>query len=64
MFDEDISVPKEPRSRDLSLPEIERILETLIVLAHSQRRNFLAYLLVMALMHVREEVQGHGGASH
>jgi len=34
------------------------------VLAHNQRRNFLAYLLVMALMHVREEDQGHTGASH
>jgi hypothetical protein len=64
MFDEDIAVPTEPLARDLSLAEIERILETLIVLAHSQRRNFLAYLLVMALMHVREEDQGHPGLSH
>jgi hypothetical protein len=30
----------------------------LIVLAHTQGRNFLAYLLIMALMHVREEDQG------
>ena len=26
--------------------------------AHDQKRNFLAYLLIMALMHVREEDQG------
>jgi hypothetical protein len=64
MFDEDIAVPTEPLVRDLSLAEIERILEMLIVLAHSQRRNFLAYLLVMALMHVREEDQRHSGLRH
>ena len=48
--DEDISVPTEDVARDLSLAEIERVLETLIVLAHNQQRNFLVYLLVMALM--------------
>jgi hypothetical protein len=64
MIDEDISVPTEQLAQDLSLAEIERVLETLIVLAHNQRRNFLAYLLVMALMHVREEDQGHTGTSH
>jgi hypothetical protein len=53
--DEDISVPTEDVARDLSLAEIERVLETLIVLAHNQQRNFLVYLLVMALMHLREE---------
>lgn len=64
MFDEDIAVPTEPPARDLSSAEIERVLETLIVLAHNQRRNFLAYLLVMALMHVREDAQGHSSATH
>lgn len=64
IIDEDISVPTEEVARDLSLAEIERVLETLIVLAHNHRRNFLAYLLVMALMHVREEDQGHTGATH
>jgi hypothetical protein len=34
------------------------------MLAHNQGRTFLAYLLVMALMHVREEDQGHTGARH
>jgi hypothetical protein len=64
MIDEDMAVPTEQVARDLSLAEIERVLETLIVLAHNQQRNFLAYLLVMALMHVREEDQGYSGASH
>ena len=61
---EDISVPTGQLAPALSPAEFERALETLIVLAHNQGRNFLAYLLVMALMHVREEDQGHSGASH
>ena len=64
MIDEDMPVPTEQAARDLSLAEIERVLETLIVLAHNQQRSFLAYLLVMALMHVREDDQGYTGASH
>jgi hypothetical protein len=64
MIDEDISVPTGKIARDSSLAEFERALETLIVLAHSQGRNFLAYLLIMALMHVREEDQGHAGTTH
>jgi len=64
MIDEDMAVPTEHAARDLSLAEIERVLETLIVLAHNQQRNFLVYLLVMALMHLREEDQGHTGATH
>ena len=61
---EDISVPTGQLAPELSPAEFERVLETLIVLAHNQGRNFLAYLLVMALMHAREEDQGHSGASH
>jgi hypothetical protein len=64
MTNEDMTVPTEQVARDLSLAEIERVLETLIVLAHNQQRNFLEYLLVMALMHVREEDQGYTGVSH
>ena len=60
----DINVPTGPIARNSNLAEFERTLETLIVLAHSQGRNFLAYLLVMALMHVREEDQGRTGATH
>ena len=64
MTEEDISVPIGRFARDSSLAEFERALETLIVLAHSQGRNFLAYLLIMALIHVRAEDQGRTGATH
>ena len=65
MTEEDISVRSGRFVRDSSLAEFERALETLIVLAHSQGRNFLAYLLIMALMHLREEEdQGRAGATH
>lgn len=56
MIDENMAVPTEHVARDLSLAEIERVLETLVVLAHNQERNFLAY--------PREEDQGYTGASH
>ena len=64
MTEEDIGVPSGKFARDSGLAEIERVLETLIVLAHGQGRNFLAYLLIMALMHVREEDQGRTGVTH
>ena len=64
MTEEDISVPSGQFARDSNLAEFEQALETLIVIAHSQGRNFLAYLLIMALMHVREEDQGRTGATH
>lgn len=44
MTEEDLGAPAGQFARDSSLAEIERALETLIVLAHSQGRNFLAYL--------------------
>jgi len=64
MADEDIVVPSEQFMRDSGPADFERALETLIVLAHSQGRNFLAYLLIMALMHVSEEDQGRTVATH
>jgi hypothetical protein len=64
MADEDIIVPSVELARGSNPADFERILETLIVLAHSQGRDFLAYLLIMALMHVREEDQGRGEATH
>ncbi|MGH6825703.1 hypothetical protein [Methyloceanibacter sp.] len=64
MNKEDISVSTGQFAHDLSLAEFERALETLIVLAHSQGRNFLAYLLIMALMHLREEDQGRAETTH
>jgi hypothetical protein len=50
--------------RDSGPADFDRVLETLIVLAHGQGRNFLAYLLIMALMHVLEEDQGRTEATH
>jgi hypothetical protein len=64
MTNEDIGVPTGNLGHNSSLAEFERTLETLIVLAHGQGRNFLAYLLIMALMHVREEAQGRTGVTH
>jgi hypothetical protein len=64
MTEEDISFPSGQFARDSSLAEFEQALETLIVIAHSQGRNFLAYLLIMALMHAREEDQGRAGPTH
>lgn len=64
MADENIIVPSEQLARTPSVAEFERVLETLIMLAHDQRRNFLAYLLIMALMHVRDEDQGRPEATH
>ena len=58
MTEEDISVPTGRLARNSSLAEFEQALETLIVIAHSQGRNFLAYLLIMALMHVRRGRSG------
>ena len=64
MADEDIVVPSEELIHNSGPADFERVLETLIVLAHSQGRNFLAYLLVMALMHLREEDQRRPEATH
>jgi hypothetical protein len=42
----------------------EQALETLIALAEREGRDFLAYLLAMALVHVREGAEeGRGRAS-
>ncbi len=64
MTDEDMIVPTGQFVRDPSPDDLERMLETLIVIAQDQGRNFLAYLLIMALMHVREENQGRSQATH
>ena len=50
-----IVVPSEQFMRDSGPADFERVLETLIVLAHGQGWNFLAYLLIMAQV---EEAQG------
>ena len=41
--------------RDRGQDGFEQALETLIALAEREGRDFLAYLLAMALVHVREE---------
>ncbi|HKA46833.1 MAG TPA: hypothetical protein VKD68_01630 [Methyloceanibacter sp.] len=64
MADQDIVVPSGQSAHKSGLADFEGVLETLILLAHDQGRNFLAYLLIMALMHVREEDQGRTRAPH
>jgi hypothetical protein len=58
MADEGIAVPIAQKVRDPGAPNFEEVLETLIVIAQGRGRNFLAYLLIMALMHAREEDLG------
>jgi hypothetical protein len=49
---------------DSRLVDFEENLEALIVIAQSERRNFLAYLLFMALMEAREEDRGRTTPPH
>jgi hypothetical protein len=49
---------------DTRLVDLEENLEALIVIAQSERRNFLAYLLFMALMEAREEDRGRTTPPH
>jgi hypothetical protein len=63
-MDEDIIVPIGHFAPDPGLDDFEGILEALIGIAQGNGRNFLAYLLLMALMHAREEDQGRSQASH
>jgi hypothetical protein len=63
MADEDI-VPMVQALRDPGAPNFEEVLETLILIAQGRGRNFLAYLLIMALMHAREEDFGQGDLHH
>lgn len=59
MSAEDIVVPVGTFAHDdLGSSDFEEVLETLVMIAQNQGRTFLAYLLIMALMHAREEGQG------
>jgi GNAT superfamily N-acetyltransferase len=63
MTDEDITV----RTGDvtcLRTAELEHVIERLVVIAEDQGRGFLAYLLAMALEHLREEGHGSPRAPH
>jgi hypothetical protein len=63
MADEDL-VPIARAVRDPGTPNFEEVLETLILIAQGRGRNFLAYLLIMALMHAREEDLGQVDLHH
>ncbi len=63
MADEDI-VPIARAVRGQGAPNFEEVLETLILIAQGRGRNFLAYLLIMALMHAREEDLGQVDLHH
>lgn len=63
MADQDIVRP-ERASRTPGTPNFEEVLETLILIAQGRGRNFLAYLLLMALMHAREEDLGEVDLHH
>jgi hypothetical protein len=54
MIDEDIVVRTNGPAR-LETAEFEHVLERLVVIASEQKRGFLAYLLTMALTHLRDE---------
>jgi hypothetical protein len=63
MADEDI-VPIARALREPGAPNFEEVLETLILIAQGRGRNFLAYLLIMALMHARDEDFGRTDLHH
>jgi len=64
MMDRDIVVRAAPSARDRSRATFDHALQALIAKAQGEGRTFLAYLLVMALMHLREENEGRSGAPH
>jgi hypothetical protein len=54
MADDNIIVRTDGPAR-LEIAEFEQVLERLVVIASEQKRGFLAYLLTMALTHLRDE---------
>jgi hypothetical protein len=62
--DEDLMATAREFVCDSRLADFEENLEALIVIAQSERRNFLAYLLFMALMEAREEDRGRISTHH
>jgi hypothetical protein len=58
MSDEDVIIPgRGGGGPPLSTGDVEETLEALIRLARNERRDFLAYLLRMALMEARSDAQ-------
>jgi hypothetical protein len=64
MMDKDIVLRATPYARDRNRAAFDHALQTLIAKAQGEGRTFLAYLLVMALMHLREENEGRVGEPH
>jgi len=64
MMHKDIAAGATLSARDRNLAAFDHALQTLIAKAEGEGRTFLAYLLVMALMHLREENEGRAGAPH
>jgi hypothetical protein len=64
MMEEDFMVPAGQSARDREVAAFDRALQTLIAKAQGEGRTFLAYLLVMALMHLREEDERRSGMPH
>jgi hypothetical protein len=54
MIDEDIIVRAKTPAR-LETADFEHVLQRLVVIASEQKRGFLAYLLTMAVIHLRDE---------
>jgi hypothetical protein len=57
MSDEDIIIPRGKLYRAAEDDDFEEMLEILIRLAQSERREFLAYLLRMALIEARSQAR-------
>jgi hypothetical protein len=64
MSDEGIIVRTRYHWRAAAESNFEGVLEMLIAIAERERRGFLAYLLTMALVHVREEGDGAVSVEH
>jgi hypothetical protein len=64
MMDKEIVVRAAPSARDRNTATFDHALQALVAKAQGEGRTFLAYLLVMALMHLREENDERSGAWH
>ena len=63
MADDNLIVRADVPAR-LETGDFEHVLERLIVIASEQKRGFLAYLLTMALIHIRDENPRQTTANH
>lgn len=64
MSDEDFIIPGESHSRPPDGDDVEEMLEILIKIAQSEGRDFLAYLLRMALIEARNQPPPTTYSSH